>query len=615
MYTKEFLSTQYIYSAIFIVFFSIFSSNIFSQEGGMSDQFLESLPDSVRGQMEDQNSQADNEIEKLFRADTSTKKNKEILSTLSRQLEALEEKMNQGDKSSMMGLQRFGDSFFSSIQSSFMPINMPNLSSDYIVDVGDSFNLELSGKSSDNHELTVQRDGSLIIPKIGKLNVAGQSLIMVESAVSNLIQTTSLGITHFLSLSKLRDVQILMLGGIESPGIYTISGGSSILSALNVAGGIADNGSFRKIELRRGGNVIHTVDLYDIFIFGKFDSTFTLRSGDSIFVSPSSLNIPVSGGVNNSAIYEALPNQTIAEMIDFAGGFSESFIGFNSVLVNRVDLNSTEIIKVSVDQINEFKVLPRDSIQAPSFSNVKEPMQQVEITGKVKRPGKYYFLQGETLSSVIKRAGGYKAGAYIYGGALFRTDALEKEKLYAEINYTDTLNYIVGNIGRPNTTISTTALEMIMEELKSKQYSGRVIANFNTEFLRSNPGMDLVLADNDKIVIPELEKVVYLFGEFKNPINTTYSSDLSLKNYLRLAGGLKKTANKELIVIDPDGRSHVYSAGLMGWSRGSIDIYPGSIIYAPRDVGKLEGVMYAATLSPILSSLALSLASLNSINN
>ena len=127
--------------------------------------------------------------------------------------------------------------------------------------------------------------------------------------------------------------------------------------------------------------------------------------------------------------------------------------------------------------------------------------------------------------------------------------------------------------------------------------------------------MDLVLADNDKIVIPELEKVVYLFGEFKNPINTTYSSGLSLKNYLRLAGGLKKTANKELIVIDPDGQAHVYSAGLMGWSRGSIDIYPGSIIYAPREVGKIEGVMYAATLSPILSSLALSLASLNSINN
>jgi protein involved in polysaccharide export with SLBB domain len=515
----------------------------------------------------------------------------------------------------MMGLQRFGDAFFSSIQSSFMPINMPNLSSDYIVDVGDSFNLQLTGKSSDDYELTVQRDGSLIIPKIGKLNVAGKSLMQVESSVSSLIQTTSLGITHFLSLTKLRDIQILMLGGIQSPGIYTISGGSSVLSALNVAGGISDNGSYRKIELRRGGEVIHTVDLYDIFIFGKFDSTFTLRSGDSIFVSPSSLNIPVSGGVNNSAIYEALPNQTLAEMINFAGGFSESFIGFNSVLVNRVDLNRSEIIKVPVDKINEFKVLPRDSIQAPSFSNVKEPMQQVEIIGKVKRPGKYYFLQGETLSSVIKRAGGYKAGAYIYGGALFREDALEKEKIYAEINYTDTLSYIVGNIGKPNTTISTTALELIMEELKSKQYTGRVIANFNTEFLRSNPGMDLVLADNDKIVIPELEKVVYLFGEFKNPINTTYSSDLSLKNYLRLAGGLKKSANKDLIVIDPDGQAHVYSSGLIGWSRDSIDIYPGSIIYAPRDVGKLEGVMYAATLSPILSSLALSLASLNSINN
>ena len=159
-----------------------------------------------------------------------------------------------------------------------------------------------------------------------------------------------------------------MLGGIESPGIYTISGGSSILSALNVAGGIADNGSFRKIELRRGGNVIHTVDLYDIFIFGKFDSTFTLRSGDSIFVSPSSLNIPVSGGVNNSAIYEALPNQTIAEMINFAGGFSENNKKSQTIVVhaNGVTKKSLNLGFFSISP----KVKPGSTIRVISEKNI-----------------------------------------------------------------------------------------------------------------------------------------------------------------------------------------------------------------------------------------------------
>ena len=80
-----------------------------------------------------------------------------------------------------------------------------------------------------------------------------------------------------------------------------------------------------------------------------------------------------------------------------------------------------------------------------------------------------------------------------------------------------------------------------------------------------------------------------------------------------MAGGLKDSADNEIIVIDPDGRTQVYTKAFLRSS--SIDIYPGSIIYAQRDISKIKGVQYAATISPILSSLAISLASLNSISD
>ena len=103
-----------------------------------------------------------------------------------------------------------------------------------------------------------------------------------------------------------------------------------------------------------------------------------------------------------------------------------------------------------------------------------------------------------------------------------------------------------------------------------------------------------------------------MFGDFKNPANITYTSKLKVKDYLEYAGGLKRSAYDELVIIDPDGKSHIYKTNLLSFS-SNIDIYPGSIIYAPRDIGKLSSLSYVAAVSPVLSSLALTLASLNTI--
>ncbi len=602
---------------IFLIIIFLFTSiDIFSQATNLSDEFLEGLPPSVREQIEVQNKlEDDGKLEDLFRADTSLEKNKYILERIKKQLTAIEQQLQEEDQSNTDGnLQRYGEIFFKSLQSSFMPVNVPNLDAEHIVNVGDKFNLLLTGKISDELELEVTRDGSLILPEFGKIFISGKTLAEAEEFVTNFISSKTVGVSAYLGLSEVRDIQVLVLGGIESPGIYTLSGGSSVLSAINVAGGISKNGSYRKIDLKRRGEVVETLDLYNIFVFGNFNTQNKLRSGDTIYIHPRSFVVPISGGVNFEALFEILPGESVINGITFAGGFSSGFTGFDSVSLARVDLESSKIEKINLDDMNNVALKPRDSVLVPSYINSFEPMRKVLIEGMVKRPGEYFINEDETLSSLIDRAGGYKDNAYSYGGALFRKTAQDKEKTYAQMNYADTVNYIVSNIGKPNRSVDSSALDLLAEELRAQSHNGRVVTNFERSKIEKDLSNDIKLQNNDRIVIPRLEKVVYLFGDFKNPSNLAYEPKLSVNDYIKNVGGVKDSAYNEILVIDPDGFTHVHKLKSLMFN-DSIDIYPGSIIYAPRDIGKLSGVMYASAVSPILSSLALSLASLNSISD
>lgn len=599
-----------------ILLFNI--SYVQAQSTNLSEEFLEGLPPSVRDQIEVQNKlEEDQRLSDLFRSDTSLEKNKYILENIKRQLAAVEAQLsgeNQYGDKSQAGLTRFGDIFFKSLQSSFMPINVPNLDEEYIVNIGDKFKLLLTGKISDLLEVEVSRDGSLIIPEFGKVFVAQKTLADAELLVSNFISNQTVGVSSYLGLSEVRDIQVLILGGIESPGIFTLGGGSSILSAINVAGGISKNGSYRKIDLRRNGRTLETIDLYDIFVFGNFKKINKLRSGDTIYIHPKSFLVPVSGGVNFEAIFEILPDESIKDAIDFAGGFSSGFTGFQNILISSVDLESSNISEINIDKLSDILLKPRDSILVPTYINSVKPMKKVSIEGMVQRPGEYFISEGDTLDKLIARAGGYKEGAYSYGGALFRESAKEKEKIYAQLNYADTVNYIVSNIGKPNRSVNSSALDLLSEELRAQNHRGRVIADFDVSNIKSENANGTKLEANDRIVIPSLEKIVYLFGDFKNPSNLSYRSNMTIEDYIHSVGGVKDSAYNEVIVIDPDGNTHIYKNRRLNFG-SSIDIYPGSIIYAPRDIGKLSGVMYASTISPILSNLALSLASLNSISD
>jgi len=595
------------------IFVSLFSFQAHAQLlEGLDESFLEGLPPSLRESIEVKNAdQSEADLEQLFRTDSSVEKNKIILKKLYDQLDALDLRFDALEENDTDDLIRFGDSFFSSIQSSFMPINIPNMASEYVVDVGDKFKIMLTGSAKSTSDEFIQRDGTIMIPGVGKVFIAGLTLSDAIEAIEEYSAEKAIGTMPFVTLSEVRDMQILVMGGIESPGIYTLSGGSSILSAINVAGGISSEGSFRKIEHRRNGKVINSVDLYDILIFGKNPFLGNLRSGDTVYIHPSFFLVPVTGGVSFNALFEMLPNETVQSAISFAGDFSEGFAGFSSVTLKRTNLDTQRVIDLSIADLPKFILQPRDAILVPSYVNYRETMRMVNLQGMVERPGEYFIGENETLESLINRAGGYKSNAYVFGAALFRQDALEKEKAFAQLNYSDTVNYIVSNIGKPNSSINSSAIDLLAEELRSRQLSGRVITDFDFDGIELNDS--IILQDKDQIVIPAMQKVVYMFGDFKQPSNIEYSSSSSIESYIAIAGGLKDSAYKELIIIDPDGKTHLYTKSRFR-SSGNIDIYPGSIVYAPRDIGRLSGLLYASTVSPIVSSLALSIAALNSIN-
>ena len=209
------------------------TSLIFAQD--IDKEFLEGLSPEVRKQLQQDEDKEDEGLEQLFRSDTSIEKNKVILEQLKAQIDDLESMMEEGGEST------------------------------------DVFDLMITGKISSQSEVTVQRDGTLVIPEYGKVSISGKSLFEAQEIVSNFLNIADIGIKPYLTLSKARDIQVILLGGVENPGIYTLSAGSNIIAALNVAGGISENGSYRNIELKRGGKILNTIDLYDTFIFGTQD--------------------------------------------------------------------------------------------------------------------------------------------------------------------------------------------------------------------------------------------------------------------------------------------------------------------------------------------------------
>lgn len=585
----------------------VLSNSVTSQE--LNEAFLQSLPKSIQEDFlnaDDGGALSENFNE---RPETRIRKVESGIDAIKDQIKSLETQLEREDKKDDFII--FGSNFFNSYQSSFAPINELNFAADYVLDVGDVLNIQSPGNTSiggSKQRVVVARDGSINIPKVGQINVAGMPYEEAISSIKEFAKSKYLNMDLYINLEQARDMSILLVGNAANPGIYTLPGGSNILSLLHASGGISESGSYRSIIHKRNNKIIQEIDLYDILIQGNLLFKSPLRSGDSLIINASQRLIAISGGINTPAIYELKDNENLDDLVNLAQGFSVSAI--DEILISSAAGN---LAKVSPEEMILTELNHGDSVKIPLFSPITQKILTVTLDGAVKKPGEYSFVEGTTLHEIIAEAGGYTDNAYPYGGSLFRKRVAEIQQETFDKTYDNLINFLAtqSNFGSVSNSPN---LQVILAELKAAKFKGRLSAEFSQRKVEQDPSLDTILTDGDKIVIPLFTSDVLVTGDILNPGARRYNSELKPKDYIALSGGLGRFADSDrIIVIKPNGDAEVIKAKLFFSYSGST-IYPGSIIYVPREIGKLEGIAFTATLAPIISSMALSLASLNSIN-
>ena len=576
-----------------------------SQE--LNEAFLKSLPQSIQ---EDFLAADDEDLSDNFnqRPETRIRKIESGIDDIKDQIQSLESQLDREDSIDEMII--FGSNFFNSYQTSFAPINQENFSSDYVIDVGDVLSVQTFGAVKVNKKIPVSRDGTINIPSIGIILVAGLPYADAIKTIQAFASQKFLGIEVFINLDSARDMSVLLIGNANKPGIYTLPGGSNILSLIHAAGGINEGGSYRSIIHKRNNKIIQEVDLYDVLINGNLLLKSQLRSGDSVIINPSGRLVSISGGINTPAIYELKDNEKLQDLVNLAQGFSISASDAVFVYDSKGNMERVSSEEVAYREINHG-----DSIKIPLFSPITKQTLTVTVDGAVKKPGKYSFVEGTTLHQIIAEAGGYTNDAYPYGGSLFRKKVARIQEEAFEKTYSSIITFLAFNGGNRTVGVSSsTNLPLILAELKAAKFKGRISAEFSERKVEQDPSLDTILADGDEIFIPLFTTDVYVTGDIQNPGGRRYLSEKKLKDYIEQSGGLGKFADSDrIILVKPNGDAQVFKANLFS-SFSDVTVHPGSTIYVPREIGKLEGIEFTATLAPIVSSLALSLASLNSIN-
>jgi protein involved in polysaccharide export with SLBB domain len=600
---------------IFLMSFLIIS--VSAQE--LDEDFLNSLPDDVRKDLENKNSLQGKNSQETYRPylySSKLSQTEELLSLKDRlelDLLELERRLNSGNDLNIdKELKLFGSDFFNTFQTSFMPINEPNPDSGYTLDVGDVLKIQLVGQNEYIEEFSINRDGSINLPDVGKVIVAGLSLNEASQLIKSKINSAMIGADAFITLAEIRDVNILVSGNAQNPGIYTLTGNSNILHAISAAGGISEFGSLREINLIRDNSIIESLDVYDLLIEGKYNLKKRLRSGDIIFVESRKSVVTIDGAVHRPAKYEVLDKQNLFTIIEYANGIKRTADRENISLERILD-GSLKTIPVRNDI--QFKTIEAED---GDLIYVREhPYRQAKISGAVLKPGTYTMSPGETLNDLIQKAGGYTDNAYQFGAIYINEDAKLINEKSKEILYQEFLDNIIAvsqqNIGG---SFDLAPIVKLTEELKNTETNGRVVVD-----LLNDSSIDLyTVKEGDDLFIPEKNNVVYVYGEISSEGAVMYSRNEGIEYFINKSGGFRKFADNESIyILHPNGESQLYRSKrniFENSPRSQVRVYPGSIIFVPRALDESAPRRLAAqAYVSILGNLGIALASLSAIND
>lgn len=597
----------------------------------------------------------------------------------------------------------FADNLFQSANASFNIGDQVNVPSDFVIGPGDDIIVRAWGSIELEYAVTVDRQGSVFIPKVGSIQLAGLTYKELQPVLKQAMGRVYKSFDLSVTMGTLRSIRLYVTGFARKPGTYQVNSLSSLISALFITGGAASNGSLRNIELRRGNQRISHLDLYDFILNGNRSADMRLQNEDVIHIPPMQGQVAIAGSVRNSAIYQLRTGMTLADLLQISGGTTSTADGlrikleriakpnnagqgdatpaatriveeldfgpqamqtvlrdgdlvvlvpispqFNNAITLkgqvalplrhawREGLRVSDIIpdvnalispaywieKNSQNKIASFltdpanikiqptfpeinweyaviervlnpslqvtlipfelgKVVfnrdpkhnlllrPGDTITVFSRNDFRGPLEQrtrfVKIEGEVVRPGMYTVQAGDTLRTLLEKAGGVTPLGYLYGTQLFRESVRQQQQRRMD----DAINAMERDfakflIERSRETVATgesetvtaekNAVQSFLDNLRKLKPEGRMILELNSQTRRPEQLPPLRLENNDSLYVPAIPETVEVMGSVMAERSFLWQKNRDAEDYIALAGGRRNTARStSAIVIRPDG--------------------------------------------------------------
>ena len=531
-----------------------------------------------------------------------------------------------GEFETFAKLPRFGSDLVNELAAGatdFSPIVPP----EYIVQGGDELQVTLWGSVDADLRLVVDRAGRVSIPRVGPVMVAGTRFGDLQDLLTRRVAQTFKNFELSVSLGRLRGVRVYVTGFVQRPGAYSVAGLSTVMNVVMRAGGPAAAGSFRQIELRRGGKLVGNFDLYDLLLRGDRSGDRLVQPDDVIHVLPVGPLVALRGSVNKEAVYELKAGDSLRELIRMAGGFSPVADTTRVALERLENRNAQRMVQLQLPEQDAAGLVNGDVIRVfsavESALSVQRQNKRVRVDGEVMRPGEYVLPAESSLSDALRAAGGLAPTAYLFATNFQRESVrlTQQENLdralrdmETELVRSTTTQRVVTAEEAASVTARNAANTRLIERMRGLQPTGRVVFQLAPD---ATELPDIRLEDGDRLAIPPKPTTVGVFGSVFNASSYLYGPSRTVDDYLRLAGGPTKGADEgSVFVVRVNGQvvSSRQQPNTSWFGRSSknqiadIRAEPGDTVFVPEELDKSTFLQSAKDWTQILYQFGIGIA-------
>jgi polysaccharide export outer membrane protein len=475
--------------------------------------------------------------------------------------------------------------FFRNLQNQGMlvqppPYDMPVDTNSYILGPGDILNIGIWGATPVSLNLSVNPEGTVIVPTFGVLRVGGMTLAKAKAYARERLGTQFKKSMVTLTLIYPKSFYVMISGKVHTPGRYIVTSFDRVDRAFLLANlprnntdtvTVFPNFSLRRIILLHKDGTSENVDLLKFYMTGNLNDDPYLREGDAIVVPEENFqagSISISGAVRMPGNYEYVHGDRIKDLLELSAGFTSladtahvRIISWNGRSYDERTVNLED--SANIDQplpVNSRVVVPTDRSKINDY--------YVWVGGEVQTPGIYPISRDSTkLSTIINLAGGFTRWASLPGALVYRkTASLSSNKSIV----LDTLAYTYRASG-----VSMEDLSYLTSEILLRPTTESVSTNFVKLFVNKDEDYDCTLRSGDSVYVPKTPNAVYVFGQVKYPGYVDYHDGWDYSDYIKAAGGAGDDAKT--------GDTKIIRVGTHMWyDKGDAAIDAGDMLFVPK---------------------------------